>query len=323
MNPAAVAIVLAAMRDVVLIGGGKELREAVTAALEPWELHVVASDVAPPPVDVPRATVAGRAIAQKGNAVGVVWVGDHALVVYDAETDQLVARDLSQLPPYDAPTAAAIALSVKTLLRSSAVAPKKEQIGAPPVEAPPAETPPAPIPPPPPAEPVATVEIGGAIRAIGGSADTRVGLGAAYWKEESGYALAIGLAGAIGPGLGLEEPRFRGHFDEVSVGASVRARLPIVSWLRVEPRVGGTLHVTRIDGVALPTAQTAKRSLANGSVDAGAVLDFVVSRSAAIGLDLGGAYVLRYQRYLVGSTSVLTLAPLQGSIGARIAVGIP
>ena len=91
----------------------------------------------------------------------------------------------------------------------------------------------------------------------------------------------------------------------------------------MEPRVGTTLHATNIDGVAVATAQATSRSRLDASIDVGAVLDIVVSRNAAIGLDLGGAAMLRYQRYLVGPTPVLSLAPLQGSAGLRLAVGLP
>jgi hypothetical protein len=296
-------------RDVVLIGGGKELREAVSVALTPWNLHVVPSEAPVPPADVPRATKEAHAIAWQGGAAGVVWIGDHSLVVYDAENDQLVSRALAQLPPYDPPTAAAIALSVKTLLRSSTVAPVEERIGAEAAAkpAPPPEPesrieivkPPEPLPPPP--SSFVSIEVGGA-----------------FWSGRFGTGIAV----RVGPGLGVEEPRFRGHFDEITVAPSLRYRQPLTAWLRVEPRVGASLHATRIDGVAIATAKPADAKRLDVGVDLGGVLDFAIARTASLGLDLDGSYILRYQRYFVGNTPVLTLAPIQGSIGLRLSMVI-
>src|SRR6185437_6759100 len=164
---------LASPRDVVLIGGGPAFQNAVSVALGAWSLHVVTTDAAAPPVDVTRAAKEARVIVDRYGAAGVVWIAsrdhEHALLVYDAETDQLVSRVLSRAPPFDAPTAAAAALSVKTLLRSSTVAPLAERIGAPAAEsAPPPEAPVVVAPsrsPEPPARPPITIEIGGAVRA--------------------------------------------------------------------------------------------------------------------------------------------------------------
>jgi hypothetical protein len=311
-------------REVVLIGGGKELRDAVSVTLTPWNLHVVPSEAPVPPADVPRATKEAHAIAWQSGAAGVVWIGDHALVVYDAENDQLVSRALAQLPPYDAPTAAAIALSVKTLLRSSTVAPVEERIGAeaaakpPPAPEPKPEIREPPAPPPPPRTSFVSIEVGGAVRAVAKDADTRISLGGAFWSGRFGTGLAV----RIGPGLGVVEPRFRGHFDEITVAPSLRYRQPLASWLRVEPRVGASLHATRIDGVAIATAKPADAKRLDVGVDLGGVLDFGIARTAWLGLDLDGSYILRYQRYFVGSAPVLTLAPVQGSVGLRLSMVI-
>lgn len=313
----------AAARDVILIGGGKELREAVSVVLNPWNLHVVPSEAPTPPADVTRATKEAHTLAVQGSAAGVVWIGDRALVVYDAESDQLVSRALAQLPPYDAPTAAAIALSVKTLLRSSTVAPVEERIGA---EAAIKPSPPEPEPridvirPPAPERPMSfvSIDVGGAVRAVAADADARVSIGGAFWAGRFGTGIAL----KIGPGLGVEEPRFRGHFDEITIAPSLRYRQPLADWLRVEPRFGASVHATRIEGVALTTSTPANQRRVDVGVDLGAVLDFAIARTASLGLDLDGSYVLRYQRYFVGNTSVLTLAPVQGSVGLRLSMVI-
>lgn len=312
----------AAARDVVLIGGGRELRDAVSVVLGPWSLRVVPSDAPVPPVDVPRATKEAHAIIAESGAAGVVWVGDHTLVVYDAESDQLVSRALAQVPPYDAPTAAAIALSVKTLLRSSNVAPAEERLGGPVLsrEAPPPSEPAAARAPiaPRAASSLVSIDVGGAVRAIAAHADARIAVGGAFWSGRFGTGLTV----KIGPGLGVEEPRFRGHFDEVTIAPSLRYRVPLAARLRLEPRLGASVHATRINGVAVATATPADTSRLDLGLDLGGVLDVVIARSASLGLDLDGSYVLRYQRYFVGNTSVLTLSPVQGSVGLRLSMVI-
>lgn len=311
-------------RDVILIGGGKELRDAVSVALTPWNLHVVPSEAPAPPADVPRATKEAHALAWQSGAAGVVWIGDHSLVVYDAENDQLVSRALNQLPPYDAPTAAAIALSVKTLLRSSTVAPVEERIGAEAAKPPPPQPEREPRidiivrPEPPRPASFISIDVGGAVRAVAADADTRISLGGAFWSGRFGTGIAV----KIGPGLGVEEPRFRGHFDEIAIAPSLRYRQPLTDWLRVEPRLGASVHATRIEGVALMTSKGASEKRLDVGVDLGGVLDFAIARNASLGLDLDGSYILRYQRYFVGNTSVMTLSPVQGSVGLRLSMVI-
>jgi hypothetical protein len=178
--------------------------------------------------------------------------------------------------------------------------------------------PPAPPPPPPPPTSFVSIEVGGAVRAVAKDADTRISLGGAFWAGRFGTGIAVRL----GPGLGVEEPRFRGHFDEITVAPSLRYRQPLTGWLRVEPRVGASLHATRIDGVAMTTAKPADAKRLDVGLDLGGVLDFAIARTAWLGLDLDGSYILRYQRYFVGNTSVLTLAPLQGSVGLRLSMVI-
>src|SRR5581483_9342746 len=49
------------------------------------------------------------------------------LWLYDAQTDQMTVRSLSVSPPFGEASAAAVALTLKTLLRSTAIAPEAER----------------------------------------------------------------------------------------------------------------------------------------------------------------------------------------------------
>jgi hypothetical protein len=69
---------------------------------------------------MPSTSVAARVIARRLGVGAVVWLArddsGYALWVYDAERDQSVARPVPD-PPFDAAMAAALALSVKTIVR--------------------------------------------------------------------------------------------------------------------------------------------------------------------------------------------------------------
>ncbi|HEY8077961.1 MAG TPA: hypothetical protein VIF62_27735 [Labilithrix sp.] len=317
-------------RNVLVIGGGTSFRDALNVALASWDVRVVPLDAAPPSSSMPRAQRDAKAIVERFGASGLVWISnaddEHALWVYDVEKDQLVSRSLGATLPLDAPNAAAAALSVKTLLRSSTVAPATERIGA---ETRPAEVVTPPATPPdeaprvvPATPPALHLEFGGGLRAIAGDVDTRFDVGASYWFGEA-RRWGVGLVGHGGPGLTVDADRFRGRFDELGVSPSLRFRIPVAGRFSLEAKAGTTLHSTRIDGVAVETAKTAKESRLDASIDVGVALDFALGRATWLGLAFDGSNMLRWQRYLVDDDSVLELHPLQGSVGLRLATALP
>lgn len=324
-------------KAVVVIGGGRAFKDALTTALEPWHLEIVAGDAPAPKAAMPRAQTEAKAIAERLGASGVVWISaaddERALFVFDGETDLVISQSLASTLPFDPPSAAAAALSVKTLLRSSHVAPVSERIGA---EAAPPPPPPAPTASEPPRVPDADVaprpreellppiriELGGGARAIADDVDARIDAGASVFFGPA-RRWGVGLVVHGGPGLGVDGDRFRGRFDELAASPSLRLRLPLGGPIVLEPRAGVTLHATSIDGVAVATARAAKESRLDGSVDAGAVLDVMVGRATSVGLALDAAYVLRWQRYLVDGASVLELHPFQAAVGLRLATALP
>ena len=121
-------------RRVVLVSPGAELEQAARAALEPWSVQLTVVAGPSPGATAPFANEAARAIAEANHAGAVVWVSQHdagyALWVFDLASHRVTERALGTGPPFDEATAAAVALSVKTLLRHSAVAPEAERFGA-------------------------------------------------------------------------------------------------------------------------------------------------------------------------------------------------
>ncbi len=209
---------------VLVIGGGPSFRDAVAVALNPWKLQVLPADLPAPRGVMPRAAHEARALGQRFNVVGVVWVSaeerEYALFIYDAKTEQIVSRALDRGPPFDGPTAASHALSVKSLLRASTVAPPEERIGAPPQEATHGagasqepsgsagrETPPprdsidrAASASPPFEAPFLRAELTGGARIVADSPDARLAAGVSLWPDAR-RRFGIGLEAHVGPGL--------------------------------------------------------------------------------------------------------------------------
>ncbi len=132
-------------RRIALVDRGEELADAVRIALEPWSVtFVIVTDQSPGPT-APMANQLARELALHHGAGAAVWISQHergyALWIYDVASNHAVSRRLTTPPPFDAPAAAAVALSVKTLLRHSASAPEGERYGALPVPEPEAALP--------------------------------------------------------------------------------------------------------------------------------------------------------------------------------------
>jgi hypothetical protein len=325
---------------VLVIGGGGTFRDAVAVALNPWNLQVLPADMPAPRGVMPRAAEESRAIGLRFNAVGVVWVSsedhEHALWIYDAKTEQIVSRAIPTPPPFDAPTAAAFALSVKSLLRASTVAPPEERIGASVAREPsstdtshprplvPSEGEPDHVAPQAPttfAPPFLRGEITGAARAIADRVDARVGAGASIWFGDK-RRIGVGLEGDFGPGLSVSADRFAGRFNEIGVAPSARYRVPLGRRLDLVPRAGMSFDAPQNKGVVVQTAQAVDESRLDGSLDLGLTIDFAITPALRAGLDLSTSYMLRFQRYLVSDASVFELQPLQGNIGLRLSAGL-
>src|SRR5581483_7720600 len=112
------------------------LEHAIATALQPWDLEVLPLHEVRPSPALPQAASQAERIAADAHAAAVIWVTgdgpDSALWVFDAETQQLIARRVEFTAPIDPAVAAAMALSAKTLLRLSTVAPPVERLAPPP-----------------------------------------------------------------------------------------------------------------------------------------------------------------------------------------------
>jgi hypothetical protein len=134
---------------VVFVSTPAAIVEASRTALDTWGVTVEAIDAESPGDRMPAAERAASALASVQGAAVVVWLTgdatDGALWIYDARVQQVVTRRIEHPANIDEPTAAGLALSVKTLLRHSQVAPEVERVIR--IETAPASPVPSPSPP--------------------------------------------------------------------------------------------------------------------------------------------------------------------------------
>jgi hypothetical protein len=307
-------------RRVAAIDPDAELARALNIALSPWGTTVtkVQIDVTAPIVDE-RA----RAIAQQTHADVVMWVSEHhghyAVWIYDVASDHTSLRDLTTSPPFDATTAASVALSVKALLRLTVVAPPRERFGA-------AQPPP---------EPDWTFGLSTSLADHAGSAsllEPRGALYASYWPRIFGHYVGaeIGLSTGLGVSVNQKTPTgtvFNGTLADFGGRAAIGARTPLASWLGVELSLGATVHLVSLKADVTSGGVTRKYPAVT-RVDGG--FEPQVAFTVAILHDVlrvapwAGVTVLTvWQRFLVEKQVQLEVSPLTIEGGIRAEVMAP
>ncbi len=305
------------------------LAHAIGVALASWSAEVVPVQASRPGQDMSGAISAADKIARDAGANALLWIahGEGAeasicsLWVYDPRTHQITVRPLAECPPYDDAASAAVALTVKTVLRDvlASIAPAEPVPGALPstVEQPPA--------PPAPKHTVrALAYVAGRVPThAADSVAARFGLEAAYFPAWfRGYA-GIAASFDAGPSLDVNRPGvFSGTFTDVSTGLMVRGRLPLRSWLWLEGGFGPGLHFTSLDGSS-PTGDVAGHvSRTNVSLDALVAVEFAW-RWLRAGPFLGTSFMLQSQRYFIDQELVLDVPTAQVQLGLRIGAELP
>lgn len=300
-------------RRIVVAGADGALVPALRAALEPWALELVTVDE-DPGTAMPAAAQRARAIALAHDARAVVWVsGDaagHALWVYDVADDRVDARPLASAPPYDEPTAAAIALSTKTLLLHSAVAPDELRLVPRGARAP---TP----------RRVRFTSTASAHvrRTEAASVETRLGFGVWWWPEALDDRAGFAVHAAAGPGTALDDPAFVGRFTAVTAGALAGYDVALGGGVRLVPQLGASVHWTALDGAVLDRGLTVHVSRANPSLDAAVELRRELVAGVGLGVRVSMSYMLRSQRYLVDGEPILDLPSVE--LDAAIVLDLP
>jgi hypothetical protein len=293
----------AAGRRVLLVGSDGALQHAVEVALGPWSLEVIAQ-AAPVPSGPAEAARFGTA----HEAAAVVWTTPDAFVwIFDVESGQAMARRMEAPAPLDASAAAAVALSVKTLLRATTVAPPAERVAVPRVR-----------------EELRLEAVVGTQVLFGDpkDAELRLGVALAWYPRRLQRWLGLALRIEAGPGISVDRSGFSGRLIDVTLALQPRLRLPLGRRVELEPTLGAGVHVTSLDGGLPPLGLRAHKDRANASLEGGVALDVQLGRGLRLGLVATVAYLFQYQRYLVSHAPVLTLAPVELDVGLRFSAGV-
>jgi hypothetical protein len=301
-------------RRIVVLQPDDELFRAISLSLSPWDVETTRSDAAPR-ASQPEAVEGASRLARELGVEAVVWISraerGSLLWVFDAGSGDFTIRRLAETPPFDGAQAAAVALSVKTLLRSSAVAPPAERFGA---QSPGAseESPRA--------DGVFALELGaGGYWFAERQAELTMKLAAVAWVLSS-RRLGVSLSLASGPGSRLEGARYLGRYRELVVGGSLRYRLLHESRVSVSASLGGALHFTTLEGTLVERSFESTVSRVNPSLDLEASLSVYVTRAIYLGASAGVAYFPTYRRYLVEGEPVFS--PWPAAVGVSGYCGV-
>ena len=301
-------LLVAQPRRVVLINSNPILRHQIEIALAAWNLEVMPVESPPLIPQMPRAALRAREIAAEHGASGVVWIGElaheYSLWFYDAATDQVVTRPLGGGEPGDAATAAGLALSVKTLLRASTVAPPEERIGA-------SARGPGSL----------RIEAAGGTElatGVGDGFDLRLDAALAWWPGRFGLAVSV----RTGPGASIDNAMFSGSFGDTSFGAGARTRWQLSRDFMLEAQLGGSLHRTTLDGALAANGAAVRESFVDPSIDTGLALDYAIGERIRLGPVAGVSWFLLKQRYLVFGTPLADLGPVQLELALRLSLAV-
>lgn len=298
--------------QVLLIDPDPTLARAAERALAPWGVRVRALERAELGASMPGSAIQGRALAAAHDATVVVWIsrsGDGvALWVYDRREDRVLARALANPPPFDAPTAAELALAIKALLRHTPAAPPDESLhetGARP----------------PRSRPQLWLGLIGGARAWSTSpADVEARLGAQllWWPDLFAGHLGLALRGISGPGVGFDGAA-PGRWTGTEIAALAAGRLTLDAldaclWLglgaqitTLESRLGErSAFEVRADALGLVELEVGAR----------------VGSSLRVALRLGAGIPFRAQTYYVATEPILAVAHAHGQVLAALEAGL-
>ncbi len=291
-----------------------ELTHALDLALAPWGASVVALRLQAPGATMPFAFDRARAIAEDAHADVVVWVsaeqGEYALWIYDVASDHIGSRRLQSQPPFDAATAAAVALAVKTLLRGTVVAPVAERFGAPP-----------------PREARWALGVDMAASGRFGTptlAEARLGVVATAWPAAWGHRWGVELSAETGAGAAVATDGFTGSLRDQVTRLGFVAHVPLSGAAAFEASLGGGLHLVELDGVVRTDSSSTASAHLDAALEPRLGLCF---RTLGGRLELspwvGVSLLTRWQRYLVDGARTVEVGPLVAQGALTVAVAIP
>jgi len=301
-------------RSVALIDADEELAHAVLLALSPWGVTARLTHEPSPGVDLPMAAHRAAALCQQLTVSVLVWVSPSEqgslLWIYDAETHEVITRELPERPPFSSPAAASVALSLKALLRTTRVAPPIERLVAPPG---------VPLP----ATDRLTLEASANARFFAPRSTLIYGrIGGLWWFRPGPTRLGAGLFFGSSASVALETANFSGNYRELSLSAALTAQLLGNRLLRSSFFGGFTAHFSELFGVSNAVGQAAESNRVVPSLDAGSDFALMLGGGLHLGLGVKASYLPRPQRYLVQGETVLSLWPIAAEFGVNFGIDL-
>lgn len=233
----------AARQRVVLADLDPELRHAMEQSLAPWHLQVVVEATAP------EDTAAAQQRADINTARFVVWRDADQLVVYDRELGSLERR-ASRNGVLDPPTAAAAALTIKTMMRLPPPADEPVALAARP----------APVA----AEPGSMVRLQAGLSTRVARGDTTAVSarlhGTATLRPWPAWGWRFGISGDGGSSTSVSRAGFKGAWSEWSLAAVAGWASVRGAW-EIEPDVNLGLRRSKLDGTEMSAARTETATL--------------------------------------------------------------
>jgi hypothetical protein len=335
-------------RQVLLLAREPNLARALRIALSSWGVAIRTLE----PLAPPNEREAAAQLAREGHAGAVVWLDPSKepaqLVIYVDGHAQLYQQALHDRAPFDDEAAAALALSVKTVLRNSALAPEAERItddleSVPLAEAPaaiapvPAATPAAhdidraPSPLSTPAKqlasalPLLRVEAALGVRSAPSthsSARPLYGLALALFEPWwSRRWLGLAVEAMITQPSAFQTAQAQGSLHEWWLAFGLRGLVPLARFLDLALAASYELQGTRVDGHD-PLDRDFAASRLNSALGFAIALDVRLPRRLFLAPRFGVHRIFEPQRYFIGADEVLELrsVALEGTL--RLGVGL-
>lgn len=340
---------------VVVLSGNPTLDRALRMSLSPWRMRLEVVTARSPGSNMPISAMRARVLAQELSADALVWIAETpegaALWVHDARTGNVTARTTPS-PPFDIPTAAALALSVKTVLRASGLAPDGRdtsgEASEPPLPRTPVSRPPQVIPqePAPPREDIPEVErpppreiewialpeptwqlvVHGAVRVGAFKPEengARYGLQLRWspWAEATSNwrGLWFGLDAETSTPWVVSRPEFEGEYWDIAPGLCVGMMRPLSKVLQLGLQVTGSLHFVSLSGTLTATSRHASIATQSPSILLRPELGFRVGNVTFL-LQPGVGTFMRRQAYLRSDVEFLETQLFWWMLGGAIAL---
>lgn len=303
----------AEQRLVALVDADPQLEHAVSLALSPWNVPSQVIHEASPGTDLPGAARRAALLAHRLHASIIVWVSPSdsgsLLWIYETDRDEVSTRELAEGPPFSSPEAASVALSLKTLLRTTEVAPQAERFGAAP-------------PRPEPHSPRLTFRALGDVRYFSrATTEVRAALSGVWWFPAP-MRLGLGFCLGTGSGVAIRRGDFSGHFRQPSISAALAWQIAGNRLFGSSLYAGGSLHFSELSGFSESIGASSSTLRVVPSLDAGAELDLSLGNGFLVGTGVRALYLPRPERYLVKGETVFELWPIATEFGVRVGLNL-